>query len=100
LQNFPAITSASVSADVLTVYYSVPSSTSNAAYPLTVEFFEADADGQEGQRFLGSVIYATPGAAVAPFLAAGTVAGQRLLATATDADGNTSEFSVSMVIGV
>jgi hypothetical protein len=98
LQNYPVITTGVLSGGTLTINYSVPSSTSNSAYPLTVEFFRADADGQEGETFLDSVSYLAPGAAVAPVSAGGTVAGQRVLATATDANGNTSEFSASVAV--
>src|SRR5262249_3343996 len=47
LQNFPIITVASVSGSSLTIKYSVPSDPANSTYPLRVEFFQADADGQE-----------------------------------------------------
>ena len=45
--------SPSIDGGVLTVSYSVDSTTSNAAYPLRVEFFMADSDSQEGMTYLG-----------------------------------------------
>src|SRR6476620_3668092 len=57
LQNFPVISSATLSGASLSVQYSVPSTTTNSAYPLRVEFFKADSDGQEGQTFLGFDTY-------------------------------------------
>ena len=51
LQNFPVIASLEVDASGdLVVEYVVDSSPAFSTYPLRVEFFEADADGEEGQR--------------------------------------------------
>ena len=57
LQNFPEI--ASVSGDnavTMSIVYSVPSNAINSAYPLMIEFFLADADGEEGRMFVGADI--------------------------------------------
>ena len=100
LQNFPEISTATFSnaTGMLTLPYVVPSSTANSAYPLRVEFFKADAAGQEGQTFLGFDTYLegeantskttafTPSAAVA--------VGDKIVGTATDNNGNTSEFTI------
>ncbi|NNE71531.1 MAG: T9SS type A sorting domain-containing protein [Rhodothermales bacterium] len=96
LQNSPVITLAeiSVSGD-LRVTYSVDSVSPNSTFPITAEFFEADAALQEGQTFVGSDSYTAPGTVVANLGQAaslGVVLGDRLIATATDADGNSSEF--------
>jgi len=98
LQNYPTMTAAVLSGGTLTISYSVPSSTANSAYPLAVEFFLADAAAQEGQQFLGGESYGAPGADTASFMVSGVTIGQRIVATATDANGNTSEFSPSFVI--
>ncbi len=102
LQNFPEITVAGVAGGTLTIEYAVPSTTANSAYPLRVEFFKADADGQEGMTFLGFDTYTpaestlvksvsfTPSAAV--------TVGDRIVATATDAAKNTSEFSAAQLV--
>ena len=98
LQNPPAIESAvyDAGANTVQVAFRVESDPANAAYPLTVEFFETDADGDEGETFLGSATFtetdwmaATPLTAVfTP--AAATAVDDSITATATDADGNTS----------
>jgi hypothetical protein len=54
--------------------------------------------GQEGQTYLGGESYPAPGADSVVLTVGGVSAGQRIVATATDAQGNTSEFSASFVI--
>jgi hypothetical protein len=98
LQNFPEMTTAVLSGGNLTIDYSVPSVAPNSVFPLSVEFFLADVDGQEGQTFLGGKSYDTPGTDTAVLTVDGLSAGQRIVATATDAAGNTSEFSVNITI--
>ncbi|MEM8994668.1 MAG: hypothetical protein AAGF23_07730, partial [Acidobacteriota bacterium] len=95
--NFPEISAASLNRRNLSVDYRVTSSTSNQAYPLRVEFFYADADGQEGRTFLGSANYNSAGQTRTVTFSVPTFEA-RVLATATDADGNTSEFSPSRLI--
>ncbi len=94
LQNFPAFASVILNGPNLDITYSVPSLTTNSVYPLRVEFFIADAANQEGQTFLGSDNYAAPGAKLATISAGASVVGTKIVATATDANGNTSEFSL------
>jgi hypothetical protein len=94
LQNFPVMSSAVLSGGTtLTIGYSVPSATVNSLYPLAVEFFVADAAGQEGQTYLGGESYPAPGADSVVLTVGGVAAGQRIVATATDAQGNTSVSS-------
>jgi CSLREA domain-containing protein len=111
MQNYPGFTSAVIDAGGnLQVQYFVDSAPGNSNYGtngLYVEFFRADARLQ-GKTFIGSSFYTlndynngTPGHAA--FIAAnaaslGVGPGDRLVATATDADGNTSEFSESFQI--
>ena len=95
-QNYPVLTAVSGDgAATLTVTYSVDTAAANATYPLTVDFYRADAAGVEGQTWVGRATYATPQApATASFNPAVVIAdGDRFVATATDAAGNTSEFS-------
>ena len=100
LQNWPAITSSLVLTGAeLEIEFNVPSSPTNAAYPLTIEFFVSDGAG-EGSKFLGSTIYTatnfTAGGKTINFAGAGTglTAGvSKIVGTATDLNGNTSEFS-------
>ncbi|MBC8113439.1 MAG: hypothetical protein H7062_03615 [Candidatus Saccharimonas sp.] len=78
----------------LDITYSVPSLTTNSAYPLRIEFYIADALNQEGKTILGAVSYASPGTTLATVSAGAAVVGTKIVATATDANGNTSEFSL------
>jgi hypothetical protein len=109
-QNYPDIGSASLEANGdMTVTYLVDTAPANATYPLRIDFYRADATGQ-GMDWLGSDAYSeddfngaghsaktamasktatfTP-VTVTPAL---TVIDQ-IVATATDANGNTSEFT-------
>lgn len=100
LQNSPAITSAvyDTSNGTISVAVRVDSAPSDASHPITVEFFAPDADGDEGETFLGSATFtetdfASPLPRWAVFMPAATIAvDDPILATATDAAGNTSEF--------
>ncbi len=96
-QNYPVFASATGDgAATLTLTYTVDTAPANAAYPLTVHVYIADASGQ-GQRWVGSLTYAESQAqsqvmdAFGPFELVSD--GDQLVATATDANGNTSEFS-------
>lgn len=98
LQNFPELASvAGDGVETLTVTYTVPSTIANSSYPLRIELFIADADGEEGQTFIGTATYTQSEAGlqtVFSFNPRSFVAhGDLILATATDADGNSSEFS-------
>lgn len=104
LQNYPAFVF-SISGGNLIVSYRVDSAPANSAYGtngIYVEFFEADATGA-GQHFLGSDHYlvsdynnGSPGSRkknLGNAAALGFAAGDTMTATATDADGNSSEFA-------
>jgi hypothetical protein len=94
LQNHPDLSLASPVNGQLQIRYSVPSDPTNSAYPLSIEFFIADSAGQ-GLTPLDKAIYppllaGRPATAVLTATLTGT---ERIVATATDAAGNTSEFS-------
>ena len=107
-QNFPVISEGTTLMDKeLDLNYIVSSSPPNSAYPLRIDFYKSDGTGQ-GQEFLGSNSYSEmdhiqnvpknvallipPEVELAP--------GDFIVATATDANGNTSEFSTQVqVIG-
>jgi parallel beta-helix repeat protein len=106
LQNFPEFSSAIINASGnLMIRYRLDSLPENSNYGddgIYVEFFKADASLQ-GQTFIGSSHYTienhdNSAGPVAEFDAgnAGGLSiqvGDKLVATATDADGNTSEFT-------
>jgi CSLREA domain-containing protein len=100
LQNYPERLNFGIdAADNLIFQYLVDSDSENSDYPIVVEFFLAD-DGGEGQMFLASDVYSSGdhdtglktmdlGQAINFDLEMGDY----IVATATDAAGNTSEFS-------
>lgn len=84
------------------VTFNVDSAPANQAYPITVDFYRADGYGEfSGSAFLTSVVYDTFGADETATLALPTGVGidQHFTATATDADGNTSEFAPARSLG-
>lgn len=98
LQNFPEIISISVIDSKLEVTYIVPSLPANSAYPLSIEFFIAK--DNQGETLLDQHDYHSPDTVTVsvesetPYLLSDS-----LIATATDADGNTSEFGAAFPIG-
>jgi uncharacterized repeat protein (TIGR01451 family)/CSLREA domain-containing protein len=120
LQNFPEMTRVVIdNSGNLSIVYKVDSAPGNSNYGSTglyIEFFKADAN-LEGQTFIGSDNYAVanynstqlgpapPGLKQISFGSAanlGVQIGDKIVATATDADNNTSEFTsanVGQVIG-
>ncbi|MGA9340880.1 MAG: hypothetical protein WBV61_00925 [Rhodanobacteraceae bacterium] len=94
VQNYPELLSASRNANQLTVTYRVDSTTANSAYPLRVDFY-ADAEGG-GAELLGQDSYAAGDAQQARTVTLSVPPGAKsipFVATATDADGHSSEFS-------
>jgi Right handed beta helix region len=102
LQNFPVLTSAAGGAD--TTVSGTLDSEASKIYRL--EFFSnpsCDSSGNgEGEVFLGSTDVTTDGGGDATFtsvvLPGGSSAGEAVTATATDPDGNTSEFSACTTV--
>lgn len=97
LQNFPVITSVTSGGGTVTVAGTLDSAASTT---YRLEFFRNDAADSsshgEGQVFLGAADVTTSGSGTAAFSVAlpGAVSStQFVTATATDPDGNTSEFS-------
>ena len=101
-QNFPEIVSATSNGGMLTVIYAVPSAAAHSAYPLAVDLYLAADGEEEGEVYLGSVTYEAAdaeGIVTVSFAPASPIGdGDRVVATATDGDGNTSEFSSSPVV--
>lgn len=98
-QNFPVLSSFARAGNDLNLGYRVDSSIGNSAYPLRIEFFKAD--GDEGRDLLGVDSYAAGQAqalrnVVVPIPSGVTLGVDDIvIATATDAQGNTSELSFS-----
>ncbi len=105
LQNFPEIPSANYDsgADAVTLTYQVPrdpSSTGSGAsrYPLAIDFYRTDGNGS-GAAYLGTDTYTSadytggPDKQITFTPAASVTRSDRVVATATDANGNTSEFT-------
>ena len=104
-QNHPELESAIINGDNLDITFSVPTAVANATYDLTIEVYKSDTTGQ-GQQFLGSLTYTVADAGIGTItvpvigvvLSAGLLSGDFISATATDAAGNTSEFSTAVTI--
>jgi hypothetical protein len=101
LQNTPVIDFANIVDGALHVQFRVEAAAGNTALPLDIDFYLADGTGRrQGHRFLttrqfefaGTYVYTNLG------LPSGTTGGL-VLAMATDADGNSSEFSAELVFG-
>ncbi len=104
LQNFPVfVGDATLLGNSIAFRYRVPTAAANATYPLTVEFFVADSANQEGQSFLGSDTYTAAEAGTSKIVvipAPPVLTNNSFVATATDSDGNTSEFSAPVQIAL
>lgn len=103
-QNTPVIQSAVFGGPIVTMMFLVDSTTANSVYDLTVEFYLADSDSQEGETFLDQVTYAAADATnvvtvnIASNSPNGASIGSEIVATATDNNGNTSEFSAPFTV--
>ncbi len=104
LQNHPDVYFALPwDADTLEVTYRVPSDAEYASYNLVVDFYIADADGSsEGRFHLGRLVYdggiQTSHLGLKIDIADIESLGNRIVAAATDASGNTSQFSPAVVV--
>jgi len=104
LQNFPIITSATVTGTTRTITGTL-NTNPNSSAGYTIEFFAnvaCDGTNGEGKIYLGSLTASTTNASgdVTPFTfhPASLTAGQVVTATASDSLGNTSEFSACFTV--
>ncbi len=102
VQNFPDLTSATSGGGNTMIQGSL---NSTASTQFRIEFFSntvCDGSGNgEGDIFIGSTVVTTDPACLAPFnvnLPVSVPAGQSITATATDLQGNTSEFSACVPV--
>ena len=101
LQNFPDINSAQhdPSGNRINLNYQIDSHNGASDYPITVDVYAADSDGEEGQTWLASTTFTESqwlaGNPVARTLtaAAPISEGDVIVTTATEGGGRTSEFS-------
>ncbi|MFV8838500.1 MopE-related protein [Salinimicrobium soli] len=107
LQNFPVISDgASLLNGALNFTYSISSDPLYCAYPLTIDIYKSDGNRQ-GKEYLGFVTYtendipkgnkATSTSLEIP-QGSSLQPGDYIVATATDASGNTSEFSAEVQV--
>jgi hypothetical protein len=98
LQNTPEVSSINyLGGEAIEITYAVPSSITNSAYPLLIEFFGASAG--QGKFFIDSDSYTVPGPKTVTInLPVGYDEADynNIVGTATDANGNTSEFGVNV----
>ena len=96
------ISQATLAGNQLTVMYLVDSTTLSSAYPLTIEFFISDGNRQ-GRLLLGTDTYTggeaqTTATVVLDVTGLGLNVSDQIVATATDTDGNTSEFGLDFTV--
>jgi len=106
LMNHPQLDPAATFIDTATgnlVYrLQVPTAPANAEYPLRVDFYLSDAGEAQGRLYIGSTVYPESSAenwlsgSLSP-VGGHDLEGALLVAMATDADGNSSEFTAAPV---
>jgi hypothetical protein len=101
MQNYPAVTSASAGGGNLTIGGTLDS-TASGLYQIDLYLTSCEPSGYgEGQHYLGSTTASTDGSCHGSFNATLPIvgSGRSVTATATDASGNTSEFSADFAVG-
>ena len=98
LINTPVITRIEIVGQTVEVDYQVPVSSAEMEGPLRIEFFRTDASRREGAEFLGTDAYTAEdvragGKTLVAEINEFPDLNSRIVATATSALGNTSEFS-------
>jgi len=97
LQNFPTIQDVTESNEQVTIDYEVKTNDTGSNYPLTVDFYAADSEQSgEGKIYLGSQDYTSANTTASVSFDLNNFSNvssdDYFVATATDDNGNTSEF--------
>lgn len=102
-QNYPDNLQAIIDNDGnLVMSFRVDTIEPNGEFPLTVDFYSANEDGQEGDTYLGTILWPGRDDSADQYVLleeAAHLEGSLIVATATDAEGNTSEFSPPVLVG-
>jgi hypothetical protein len=102
LQNAPVLSSATVTGTVADIQVSLDSDEADTRYPVLVDFSLADGSpSAQGLRYLTSRVLVEQGTFAVELDGLddlGIGVGDRLVATARDANGNTSEFSAPVTL--
>lgn len=100
IQNTPEVAEVGYLASLnrITATFTVSTDPANATYPLLIDFYSVDGDDEEGEFYLGTLSYDAidfaAGEVTRSFTALGMLqVGNDVVATATDAAGNSSEFT-------
>ena len=101
LQNFPVLSNGQLVGSQLQLTYRVGSSKQASTYPMLIEFYKSDGNGQ-GMVFLGSDFYTKPQAntdkLISIIVGDQLSVGDSIVAIAIDQIGNTSEFSEELEV--
>lgn len=100
LQNFPVLNSVILNGSSIDINFNVDAIDGASTYPLDIDFYISDGNRQ-GQTYIGSVSYTSGDAqknilsSITPLVTVNV--SDLIVATATDANSNTSEFSVEAI---
>ncbi|HMB93149.1 MAG TPA: CSLREA domain-containing protein, partial [Rhodothermales bacterium] len=104
LQNYPDLISAVREGGTTTIIYALDSAPGNTTYPVRIDFYLADEDGEEGQTWLAATQYSRSdyeGCGAPPCSKSATLTGVaavgQIVAT-TNTGTNTSEFSPAITV--
>ncbi|WP_207388471.1 MopE-related protein [Gramella sp. KN1008] len=106
LQNYPVLLKSNLIGSQLEIEFQIDSDPKYSIYPLTIEIFKSDGNRQ-GEEYLGSVeVFNLPKGKKNLITSIGIPSGNTItegdliVATATDALGNTSEFSEELPVNL
>ncbi|MEN9643570.1 MAG: hypothetical protein RL238_239 [Actinomycetota bacterium] len=100
LQNSPEVT-ATIIGGTLVISAYIDADPAFSAYPIQMDYYEVSEFGSGGDRYLGRFVLPAPGLhefVVGSAAGIGVNDGDLITATATDANGNTSEFATNALV--